>query len=94
VNLHLDPNEFAPVIEAAVEAAIRRFQAERQADGAGKLLLDKKAAAESMAISVSSLDRLIRDGELRAVKLSGRVLVSPDAIRDFIRIKEAEEVKP
>ena len=91
MNLHLDPTEFAPIIDQAIEAALRRLQAERRTDDAGRMLWDKRTAAERMSVSVSTFDRLVKDGEVKVVKLAGRVLVSPDAVREFIAGKESAE---
>jgi len=57
VNLSFDPAEFAPLIEAAVDAAVRRLQAERHTDDAGKILLGKAEAAQALAVGgVDPLD--------------------------------------
>ncbi len=93
MNVSIDPAEFVPLIEETVETAIRRMQAENRTDNEGRLLWDKRTAAEQLSISISTLDRLIKNGELRAVKLDGRVLVSPEAARDFVQAKEAVEDK-
>jgi len=52
-----DPREFAPVIQSAVTAAIRRIRDELLTDSIGNLLLDKRQAAEAMSVSASTLDR-------------------------------------
>ena len=58
MNLHIDPAEFVPLIEEAVEAAIRRLQAERATTEPDKILVDKPGAAEILSVSVSTVDRL------------------------------------
>ena len=50
MNLHIDPTEFAPLIETTVEAAIRRVQAERHTDGDGTILLTKAEAAKALGM--------------------------------------------
>ena len=91
LELHIDRETLGPIIDQAVDAAVRRMRDESKADDSGKMLLDKRQAAERMSISISTLDRLVRDGELKAVKLSGRALISPNAISEFVAAKEAEE---
>jgi len=93
MNLHVDPAEFAPLIESAVSEALRRAKADRRADESGKLLLDKREAAELLSVSVSTLDRLTEPrGFLPCVRLEGRVLYSPDTCRQWIAKCEAEGV--
>lgn len=89
-RIEFNPDEFAPVIEAAVETAVRRLREERAADQAGKLLLDKRAAANALSVSVSTLDRLTYPrGDLRAVRLQGRTLYSEGELRRWIASREA-----
>ncbi len=88
VELHLDQETLGPIINEAVDAAFRRMRDERSTDDAGRLLWDKRTAAERLSVSVSTFDRLVKDGEIKVVKLSGRLLVSPDAVREFIANKE------
>ncbi len=84
-----DPREFAPVIQSAVTAAIRRIRDELLTDPIGNLLLDKRQAAEALSVSVSTLDRqTYPKGDLRAVRLDNRVLYSPDSIRQWIGKRE------
>jgi len=70
VNVSIDAAEFSDVIQAAVDAAIGRLQAERHTDAAGKVLLTKAEAPQALAVSPSTLDRLRRDAGLPAVKLN------------------------
>ena len=44
------------------------------------VFLDREEAALSLRVSVSTLDRLIRAGRLRAPRIGRRVVVSPQAI--------------
>ncbi len=89
MNIHLDPDDLAPVIQSAVDAAIRRIRDERPTDSIGNLLLDKRQAAETLSVSVSTLDRqTYPKGDLRAVKLDGRVLYSPGSLRQWIEKRE------
>jgi len=89
VNLHIDPTEFADVIQAAVDAAIRRLLAERHTDDAGKVLLTKAEAAQALAVSPSTLDRLRRDAGIPAVKLNnGLVLFRPESLKSWAAARE------
>ena len=89
MELAFDPRELAPVIQSAVDAAIRRIRDEWPTDPIGNLLLDKRQAAEALSVSVSTLDRQTHPkGDLRAVRLDNRVLYSPDSIRQWIEKRE------
>lgn len=90
MTLDLDPAEFAPIIREAVTQAINELQAEQPADDNGKLLLDKRAAAEALSVSPSTVDRLRRDDGLPYLKLNGLVLFRPEALRAWAAEKETE----
>lgn len=49
-----------------------------------KLLLTRKEAAESLSISVDTLDRLVACGDLRCIRIRSRVYFSKDVLRAFI----------
>ncbi len=91
-DLHLDITGIESVIKAtanaAADATACKLQAERIHDEVGKLLWGKKETAAAMSISVSTLGRLISEGELKVVRLSGRVLISPEAVREWIARRE------
>ena len=88
-SIHLDPAEFQPLIDAAVETALRRLQAERPRDAAGKILLPKREAADVLGVSQATVDRLRKAG-LPAVKLDGKVLFRPGALEAWAAAREAE----
>jgi len=89
MRIELDPEDLQPIVEAAVERAVCRLHAERSGDENGKLLLDKRAAADALSVSVSTLDRLTYPrGDLRAVKLQGRTLYSQGELRRWIAARE------
>lgn len=52
-------------------------------------LLGRQQAAARLSISVATLDRLTRSGELPRVKLAGKVLYRPESLDEFARRKEA-----
>ena len=54
-DIHLDPAEFAPIVEMAVEAAVRRLRDEGPCDKPGRILLNKKEAAEALGVSRRSI---------------------------------------
>jgi len=75
VNITLDPSEFSEVIDAAVDRALAKMRDEQPANELGKFAFGKQAAADSLDMSVSTLDRhTYPRGDLRAIKLDGRVL--------------------
>lgn len=49
-----------------------------------KLLLTRKEAAQTLDISVDTLDELRNSGKLRAVNIGARVYYSPDELRAFV----------
>ncbi len=53
-----------------------------------KVLLSRHEAAARLSISVATLDRLTRAGELPRVKLPGKVLYRPESLDEFARRKE------
>jgi excisionase family DNA binding protein len=65
------------------------------------ILLDKKTAAEALAISVRMVEKLVRRGDLASVRIGDRVLFRRDDLIDFVvkrcarlrgRYEEAEPV--
>ena len=89
MKLHIDPGEFRAVIDVAVSEAVRRLQAERHTDDAGRILLTKVEAAQALGISPSTLDRLRRDAGLPAVKLNnGLVLFRPESLKAWAAARE------
>ena len=56
-----------------------------------KLLLSKKEAAEALGIRATLLDRLIKEGELRTLRVGARrVLIHIDEVTRFIEEKMNE----
>lgn len=87
-SIHLDPNDFQPIIESAVETALRRLQAERPTDSTGsKVLLTKREAANALGVSQATVDRLRKAG-LPCVKLDGRAMFRPEALRSWTEERE------
>lgn len=53
--------------------------------GEDDTLLTRKQAANRLSVSMRTLDTLEADGEIRAIRIRGRVLYHPDALDAFIR---------
>lgn len=53
--------------------------------GSQDRLLTREQAARRLSISTRTLDTLESDGEIRAIRIRGRVLYDPDALDAFIR---------
>ena len=88
LEIHLDTETLQPIFEAAVDRAIAKTRDDRPTDDVGKLMLGKRAAADACSISVSSLDRnTYPRGDLKAVKLEGRVLYPITEIERWIAAK-------
>ncbi len=87
MNLHFDPAEFSEVIQAAVDAAIRRLVAERHTTEPDKILVDKPGAAEILSVSVSTIDRLRKAG-LPCITLDGRVLFRLASLDEWAAARE------
>ncbi|MHB8899149.1 MAG: helix-turn-helix domain-containing protein [Thermoguttaceae bacterium] len=87
MNLHIDAAEFAPLIDAAVDAAIRRMESQRPRDATGRVLLSKREASAVLGLSEATLDRL-RKSDLPAVKLDGKVLFRPAALEAWAQQRE------
>jgi excisionase family DNA binding protein len=53
--------------------------------------LDREETARDLRVSVTTVDRLIKAGKLRAARIGRRVVVSPQAIDQFRRQAETAE---
>lgn len=47
-------------------------------------MLTREEAAEMLRVSVRTLDTLIKDGRIGAARIGRRVLVSTDALREYV----------
>ena len=91
MNINFDTADLRPVIDAAVETALARLEAERLRDEHGRILLTKREASEALGISPSTLDRLRREHGLPAVKIDGLVLFRPAALDAWAAEREGGE---
>jgi excisionase family DNA binding protein len=87
-RIEFDRDELRPLIQLAVDEAIERMREERLSDHAGRVLLNKREAAEALGVSQSTLDRLRREAGLPSVKLDGLVLFRPEALQQWAAEKE------
>jgi excisionase family DNA binding protein len=53
--------------------------------------LDRQQTAQQLSVSVTTVDRLVKSGQLRAARIGRRVVVSPQAIAAFRVQAETEE---
>jgi excisionase family DNA binding protein len=65
--------------------------ARHQPDGIARVFLTREETAHALCVSVTTVDRLIKSGRLRAAKIGRRVVCSPQAIEDFRKYAEAAE---
>lgn len=49
-----------------------------------QLLLTRKAAAETLSISVDTLDELRARNLIKSIHIGSRVYITPDALREFV----------
>jgi excisionase family DNA binding protein len=75
----------------SIRADLCRFTAYQQAERVGTLagmeasrLLRVSEVAEQLAVREKTVYRLIRDGELRAIRVGGRFRIEPEALADYI----------
>ncbi len=59
--------------------------------GADALCVRRTRAAQMLAISVSTLDRLVKAGELTCLKLPGCVLFRVDTLREWASGRESRD---
>lgn len=52
-----------------------------------KLAMSRKEAAEALGVSVQSIDRAIKSGELKARRFGHRVLIVPKYLEEFLEGK-------
>ena len=60
----------------------------------GSSLLSVSEAGESLGVSVSTVWRMIRRGDISSVRLGGRRLVPADALEARVRERQDEELAP
>jgi len=66
------------------------FKPEPAPEHDAQVLLSRHLAAARLSISVATLDRLTRSGELPRIKLAGKVLYRPQSLNEFARRKEGQ----
>lgn len=58
-----------------------------------KLLYNRREAASLPSVSIQSLDKLVRRGKLRCVRVGKRLLIPPEALHEFTRQKNASPLR-
>jgi helix-turn-helix protein len=85
----LDPAEFRPVFDLAIEEALQRIQAMQPKDKAGSILLDKAQAAKAMGVSETTIDRWRGSHGLPFLKLdNGKPMFRPESLREWAKSRE------
>lgn len=84
----ISPEELEPIIIQAVDAAVCRLAEKQRNDQTGKILLDKREAADALGVSQATVDRLRKSAGLPAVVLDGRVLFRPEALAAWAQARE------
>lgn len=88
-RLHIEVSDFSPLIESAVETAVRRLQAERPKDANGRILLTKREAAQALGVSEATIDRWRVSHGLPHLKLeNGKPMFRPEALRQWAANRE------
>ena len=88
-RIHLEPSDFSPLIESAVETAVRRLQTERPKDANGRILLTKRETAEALGVSEATIDRWRVSHGLPHLKLdNGKPMFRPEALREWAAQRE------
>lgn len=82
-RLHIDPEDFKPLIDASVDAAIRQHMDRRPRDEAGRVLVTKREAARMLSTSEATVDRWRLTHGLPSVKCGGKVLFRPAALEQW-----------
>ena len=89
-NISFDSSELMPVIENVVDVMFQKLALSQDCQNSEKLVVSRKQAAEMLDISISTLDRLVLDKELKSIKLKGRVLFSTAELQRWVHLKESE----
>jgi excisionase family DNA binding protein len=90
MKVEFDCEELRPMIEMTVAEAVQRLRDEGPCDKPGRILLNKKEAAEALGVSPSTIDRLRQTAGLPSVKLDGLVLFRPEALREWAEKNERD----
>ncbi len=89
VHIEFDEDSLRPLVQMAVVETVQRLRDERGCESPGRVLLNKREAAEALGVSPSTIDRLRQTAGLPSVKLDGLVLFRPEALRDWAEENEA-----
>jgi excisionase family DNA binding protein len=64
-----------------------------QREGKVKILLNKEEASAALSISTGTLDRLVREGKIRPVRIGARVLFKVADLEAFVDNLDQEGVE-
>ena len=87
-SVSFDASEFDGLIQRAVAAAVREVEERWPRDEAGKILLKKREAAQAMGVDERTIDRWRDEHGLPFIKPAGKVLFSPESLRDWAKKRE------
>ncbi len=88
MNVILDPSEFEPLIRQTIETFLARLRDEMSTAEHDRILLNKAEAATTLGMSQSTVDRLRRVAGLPCVKLNGKAMFRPEALREWAEGRE------
>lgn len=91
IRIELDTDALRPLVQLAVAEALDRMRKEQHSDYMGRVLRNKREAAEALGVSPSTLDRLRREAGLPSVKLDGLVLFRPEALQKWAAENERSQ---
>ena len=87
MKIEFDEETLKPILKlAAAEVLAQRLESAK-IGAAGQILVDKRGAAEILSVSVSTVDRLRKEG-LPYVKIDGKVLFRPTALEAWAAARE------
>lgn len=80
---------------AQLEARLAQLEAQVLAMGQGspKLFYSRQEAAHALALSVDTVDEMIRDGSLKAERNGRRVLVEAASVERWAALKRREQAR-
>lgn len=88
-NIVFEREEIEPIIEWAIDKAVKRIREEKRDDKSERILLTKKEAARDLGVSEATIDRLRKDKGLPCVKLDGRAMFRPASLDKWAIKQEA-----
>lgn len=78
----LTPAELRELADAIAERVVERLASRPR-------YLGREDMAHELSVSVPTLDRWTKDGDIPSIKMAGRVLYCPEDVHDFLRTMRA-----